>query len=222
MAEQLTFDLPAGVSLTAGDFFVSSANTAAFVMVTNPDGWPERKLVLTGPKGSGKSHLARIFAQEFAASIVAAADLSEEMQHPDTPIVVEDIEGLTPAGETVLFHLHNHLAQAKLPLLMTAQTPPGRWPIALPDLASRMQATTPTHIDDPDDELLKAVMMKLFADRQIAYPPDLPSYLAARIERSFAAAAAVVAALDEAALREKRKVNQRLASQVLNADHPTY
>ncbi len=218
MAEQLTFDLPAGVSLSAGDFFVSSANTAAFVMVTNPDGWPERKLVLTGPSGSGKSHLAGIFANQVGATTVQAADLTEDMQHPDTPMVVEDIEGLTTAGETVLFHLHNHLAQAKLPLLITAQTPPARWPIALPDLASRMQATTPAHIDDPDDELLKAVIMKLFADRQITYPPDLPDFLAVRIERSFAAAAAIVTALDETALREKRKVNRHLASQVLQSD----
>ena len=216
MAEQLTFDLPAGVALTSGDFFVSSANRAAFVMVTHPEGWPERKLALTGPAGSGKSHLARIFAENEGAQVIAAAELTDAMQRPETPIVIEDLEGLTKSGETVLFHLHNHMAQARLPLLLTAQTAPARWDIALPDLASRMQATTPTAIDDPDDDLLSAVIMKLFADRQIAPSPSLPAYLTTRIERSFQAAADIVTTLDAAALRDKRKVNERLAKQVLD------
>lgn len=217
MAEQLIFDLPAGVALTAGDFFVSEANRTAFVMVTHPDGWPERKLVLTGPAGSGKSHLARIFAEQNGARIVSAAALTEALQHAKTPLVIEDVEGLTSAGETILFHLHNHMAEAKLPLLLTAQATPSRWKIDLPDLASRMQATTPTTIADPDDDLLSAVIIKLFADRQITPSPDLPAYLAVRIERSFQAAADIVAAIDAAALREKRKVNKALAKQVIDA-----
>ena len=217
MAEQLTFSWPAGIALTAGDFFVSEANAAAYVLVTHPDSWPERKLVLTGPAGSGKSHLARVFATQSGANIIPADALTDDAIHSDTPIVIEDIETLPQSAETTLFHLHNHLAQARLPLLLTARTMPAHWAIALPDLASRMQATTPTTIGDPDDDLLTAVIMKLFADRQIMPAPKLPSYLASRIERSFTAAATIVAAIDAAALKQKREVNERLAGEILTA-----
>lgn len=215
MAEQLTFDLPAGVALTAGDFFVSEANAAAYVLVTHVDSWPERKLVLTGPQGSGKSHLARVFATNEDAVVIPADTLTGDMTRPKKPVVIEDVEGLTDFGETALFHLHNHMREAGLPLLITARSAPSRWNIALPDLASRMQAATPTVIGDPDDDLLTAIIMKLFADRQIMPSPKLPSYLAARIERSFKAAADIVEAMDAASLRLKRDVNEKLAGQVL-------
>jgi chromosomal replication initiation ATPase DnaA len=215
MAEQLTFDLPAGVALTAGDFFVSEANAAAYVLVTHVDSWPERKLVLTGPEGSGKSHLARVFATNEDALIIPAATLTGEMTRPKRPVVIEDIEHLTASGETAMFHLHNHMRDIELPLLITARNAPSRWNIALPDLASRMQAATTTVIGDPDDDLLTAIIMKLFADRQIMPSPKLPSYLTLRIERSFRAAAEIVAAMDTAALTNKRDVNEKLAGQVL-------
>lgn len=215
MAEQLTFDLPAGVALTAGDFFVSEANAAAYVLVTHVDSWPERKLVLTGPEGSGKSHLARVFATNEGAIVIPADTLTGDMTRPKKPVVIEDVEGLTDFGETALFHLHNHMRDAGLPLLITARSAPSRWNISLPDLASRMQAATPTVIGDPDDDLLTAIIMKLFADRQIMPSPKLPSYLAARIERSFKAAADIVEAMDTASLRLKRDVNEKLAGQVL-------
>jgi len=215
VAEQLTFDLPAGVALTAGDFFVSEANATAYVLVTHVESWPERKLVLTGPQGSGKSHLARVFATNEDALIIPADTLTGDMTRPKKPVVIEDVETLTDFGETALFHLHNHMREAGLPLLITARSAPARWTIALPDLASRMQATTPTVIGDPDDDLLTAIIMKLFADRQIMPSPKLPSYLAARIERSFKAAADIVAAMDAASLRLKRDVNEKLAGQVL-------
>jgi len=221
MPEQLTFQWPAGVALTAGDFFVSEANAAAYVLVTHPDSWPERKLVLIGPESSGKSHLARVFATQSGALVIPADALTEDMQHPDTPVVIEDADRLPKQAEEPLFHLHNHLAQAGLPLLLTAHSAPANWPITLPDLASRMQATTPTHIGDPDDDLLTAVIMKLFADRQINTSPALPGYLAARIERSFKAAADVVDQLDQIALRDKRKVNERLAGEVLSGQRST-
>jgi chromosomal replication initiation ATPase DnaA len=115
-----------------------------------------------------------------------------------------------------MFHLHNHLRNTGGTLLMTAQSAPTRWNIALPDLASRMQATTITQIDNPDDALLSALIMKLFADRQIMPKPALVQYLTPRIERSVAAAADIVARLDEAALANGRKINQALAAELLD------
>jgi chromosomal replication initiation ATPase DnaA len=215
MAEQLVFEWPAGVSLGPDDFFVSDANRTAFTMLLDADSWPEGKLVLCGPKGSGKSHLARVFQGQTDAVLIKAADL-DDAPPPAAAIIIEDLENLAPEAETALFHLHNHQKHAGLPLLMTAQQPPARWSITLPDLASRMQATTVALIQDPDDDLLTALILKLFTDRQITPPLSLASYLARRIERSFAAAAQIVADLDAYALREGKPINQRMAASLLD------
>lgn len=215
MARQLTFDWPTGVALGAQDFFVAEANRAAYAMVDDPARWPQGKLVVTGPQGSGKSHLARVFAARQEATILQAEALPADL-HPRTAAVVEDMDRLPRAAEEAMFHLHNHMAAHRLPLLMTARSLPARWDIALPDLASRMQATTPATIDAPDDALLQALLMKLFADRQLTLSPDVAAYLLPRIERSFAGAQRIVADLDDAALAEKRAITVRFAAQVLD------
>ena len=215
MARQLTFHWPTGVALGAEDFFVAEANRAAYAMVDDPARWPLGKLVLTGPEGSGKSHLARVFAARHQATVLQAEALPDAI-HPQAATVVEDVDRLPPQGEETMFHLHNHLAAHRLPLLMTARTLPARWSIALPDLASRMQATTPARIEAPDDALLQALLMKLFADRQLTLAPEVAAYLMPRIDRSFAAAQRIVADLDAAALAEKRAITVPLAAQVLD------
>jgi chromosomal replication initiation ATPase DnaA len=215
MAMQLTFDWPTGVALGAEDFFVTDANRAAYTMIAAPEIWPQGKLVLTGPEGAGKSHLTRVFAARHGAQLVSAEYLPDGL-NPGRAVVVEDMDRLPPAREEAMFHLHNNLAAHRLPLLMTARSHPARWSIALPDLASRMQATTPATITGPDDALLQAVLMKLFADRQILPSPEVASYLVPRIERSFASAQRIVAALDAAALTEKRAITVKLAAQVLD------
>ncbi|WP_420859670.1 chromosomal replication initiator DnaA [Marivivens marinus] len=216
MSEQLSFDWPARVALGREDFFVSEANARAFATVTAPDSWPEGKLAVVGPKGSGKTHLARVFAQANAAMILNAADLTPASPLPEArAVVIEDVERLSPEAEEWLFHLHNAL-KGRGRLLLTSDRAPARWQLALPDLASRMQATNLVSIDDPDDRLLSAVIMKQFQDRQIAPSPGLAAYLAARIERSFAAAADVVDQIDRAALARSRKVNEALAREVLD------
>ena len=126
---------------------------------------------------------------------------------------------MTSAEEEALFHLHNHLAAQGLPLLLIARQPPALWPLALPDLKSRMEATDTVRIDEPDDALLTALIVKLFADRQIEVPPSLLTWLVSRIDRSFAAVDAAVAALDDAALAEKRPVTRDLARRVLDKRH---
>jgi chromosomal replication initiation ATPase DnaA len=215
MAEQLVFDWPAGVALGADDFFVSQANQNAYDMVCAPESWPQGKLILTGPAGCGKSHLARIFQSQSGAKVIAAKDLRNESP-PDTAIIIEDAEQLPETSQEALFHLHNHQHHAGRALLITARDSPARWPLTLPDLASRMQAIALTQIADPDDKLLTALILKLFADRQITPPPALAQYLALRIERSFAAAADIVAQLDQASLRDGKPLNQRTAASLLD------
>ncbi|MCB5199563.1 hypothetical protein SAMN05428995_102408 [Loktanella sp. DSM 29012] len=216
MAEQLIFDWPVGVSLEAADFFVSRANETAFRMVRDPARWPQGKLLLVGPGGAGKSHLSRVFAAMQGARIVTADAIAGLF--PDTALVVEGVDSLTPDQEPDLFHLHNHMIAHGLPLLMTARSLPGTWGIVLPDLNSRMQATTPVRIAPPDDALLEALLMKLFADRQILVPPTLPRYLASRIDRSYLAAQRIVAALDSAALASGKSVSTRMAATLLEQD----
>lgn len=221
MAEQLAFDWPVRVALGREDFFISEANARSFAMISAPDSWPEGKLAIVGPKGSGKTHLARVFAQNNEAVLLRASEIGADFALPGaTCVVIEDMETLPREAEEAVFHLHNHL-RGRGKLLLTSDRAPSRWSIALPDLASRMQATTVSSIDDPDDRLLGAVMMKLFQDRQIAPPPALIAYLVSRIDRSFAAAARMVADLDAAALAQGREVNVPLARALLDNPPPS-
>lgn len=216
MADQLAFNWPTGVAWGPDDFFVSEANAKAFAMIEAPETWPERKLALIGPSGAGKSHLARIFRTAQDAEVVAAEQMPKTIRADKGAVIIEDMERLPRHAEETVFHLHNNLRAAGGFLLMTANRPPSQWPIHLPDLASRMQAATVIEIDNPDDALLTALIMKLFADRQIIPKPALVQYLATRIERSFASAARIVAALDEASLAQGRKINKSLAAELLD------
>lgn len=218
MAQQLSFDWPTRVALEPDDFFVSDANGAAYAMVSDWENWPDGKLALIGQQGSGKSHLARVFQHLSGAQIIAARDLGGlALAPPDaTCLVVEDMERLPHAGEEWLFHAHNHLRATAGRLLLTGATAPSRWDIALPDLASRMQGTSVIRIDDPDDTLLGAVLMKLFQDRQLSPDPRAFDYLLRNMARSFAAAAKVVDELDRMALAQQRAIKVPLAKAVLD------
>jgi len=219
MSRQLTFDLPLRVARGREDFFVSPANALALAMLDGWRDWPLGKCVLAGPPGSGKTHLAHVWAAETGASVVAAAALP----NADLPalakgaVVVEDAHAIGGAkGETALFHLHNLLAEAGQPLLVTASAPPRDWAIGLPDLASRMQAAPLTRLDPPDDALLRAVLAKQFSDRQVIVAPVVLDWLIARMHRSLAAARDLVAALDARALAEGRPIDRKMAQDWLN------
>lgn len=216
MAEQLTFDLPVRENRTRGDFFVSEANALALARLDDPSLWPNRKLVLVGPEGAGKSHLAQVWVDEIGALLLRPDDLADlDIPGIARPVALDDADRLTRAQEEHVFHLHNHLGANALPFLLTARTPPARWELELPDLASRMAATDSVRIDGPDDALLAAVIVKQFADRQITVTPGVIAWLVARMERSFAEAQRLVDALDKAALAEGRAVTRALARQVL-------
>lgn len=219
MARQLSFDLPLREARGRGDFFVSSSNAAALAAIEGWQSWPGRKLVLTGPPGAGKSHLAAVWAAMAGARVIAAATLTET--DPATlagaNVALEDAPAIAgnAAAEAAAFHLHNLVLAEGGSLLVTAETPPSRWHLTLPDLASRMIATPVASIAPPDEALLAAVLVKLFADRQIDPPQGLIRYLVARIDRSFEAAREIVAALDGAALSEGRPLGVKLAGEVL-------
>lgn len=208
--------------MTRDEFFVSPANALALAAVDGWRDWPGAKMLLVGPKGSGKTHLTQIWAVQTGAPVVAGAELAAQ----DLPglaaggaVAVEDAEAVAgrPDGEAALFHLHNLLGTGGR-LLLTATTPPRDWGLILPDLMSRMQAAPITRLEAPDDALLQAVLVKLFADRQISVPANLIPYLVARMPRSIGAARALVAALDARALAEGRPVTRTLAAQVLDLD----
>lgn len=219
MSEQLVFDLPVRTALGRGDFFVSPANAMALQALEGWAAWPLGKLILSGPEGAGKTHLARVWAAMAGAEVIAATDL----QDADVPrlatsgtVVVEDVPRLaaTPA-ETTLFHLHNMILAEGGRLLLTGRDVPGRWGIALPDLDSRLRGTQLVEIAPPDDALLARLFCKLFADRQLAPPPRVISYLSQHSERSFAGVERVVAEIDRVSLTGKRAITLPLARDVL-------
>lgn len=220
MPRQLTFDLPVRPALGRGDFFVSPANALALAAL-DAGNWPEGKMLLVGPEGAGKSHLARVWATEAHARVLDAAALPDAPPD-DLALVVEDAERTAGdrAAETALFHLHNHVLARGGRLLLTAGAAPRLWGLTLPDLASRMEATTTATLLPPDDALLAAVLVKLFADRQIAVAPTLIDWLLPRMDRSFAAARRLVAELDARALARGGAVTRALAAEVLDSDDP--
>ncbi len=215
MAEQLVFDWPRRIGLGRDDFFVTDANHAALAMVSAPDAWPNGKLCVTGPKGCGKTHLARLFQQENGGRLRVAAQIEPETPLPESGIlIIEDVDQLPKDAEEWLFHAHNRLIGNGL-LLLTAQSAPSRWDITLPDLKSRMEGTALISIDPPDDQLLAAVLMKQFSDRQLSPAPSAMKYLLRHMERSFDMARRIVLALDRAALTFRQPINLPLARAVL-------
>jgi chromosomal replication initiation ATPase DnaA len=207
MAEQLVFDLPVRPAMGRHDFFVTGSNAAALAQVDAWRDWPFGKLVLVGPEGAGKTHLAHVWAARAGARIVAAADLDEALIAEDAgALAVEDADRVAGDrdAETKLFHLHNAMAQRGAPLLITARTPPSRWGLGLPDLDSRMRQASLARIEAPDDALVSALLLKLSHDRGLALTPAILSHVLPRIERSAAAVAGFVDRLDAKAWVDKR------------------
>lgn len=214
---QLALALDHVENLTRDDFLVGPPNESALTMIERWPDWPNRVIALAGPAGSGKSHLASIWAAQSGARFLSARALPEThlpAALATGALVLEDIAD-NDLDERALFHLLNLVRQDEAWLLFTAHTPPTQWRIALADLASRLRAVPALTLSPPDDALLRAVIVKLFADRQLAVDESLVGYLVSRIERSYAAARAAVALLDQEALRRKRPVNRALAAEVL-------
>lgn len=219
--EQLTLPLGHVESMTRDDFVASPANAEALAMIERwPEAWPGRMLALVGPAGSGKSHLAAIWAAQSGAQSLVAATLTEgavPAALKTGAAIVEDVsEG--PISERALFHLLNLATERQAYVLLTATCAPAALALGTADLASRLRAIPTVTLAPPDDALLRAVLVKLFADRQLAVDESLLVYLERRIERSLAAARSAVATLDRESLRRRRPLTRALAAEVLEAD----
>jgi chromosomal replication initiation ATPase DnaA len=213
---QLALALAHDESFAREDFLAGASNADALKLIERWPDWPDRALALVGPEGAGKSHLAAIWAEASGARRLSARALGEtDLLHAlaTGALVVEDVAD--DLNERALFHLINLMREEEAYLLITARAAPGRWTVALPDLTSRLRAIPAVTLAAPDDALLRAVLLKLFADRQLGVDESLISYLVTRIERSFAAARAAVDLLDHEALQLKRPVTRALAAEVL-------
>jgi len=214
---QLAFALPHAESLTRDNFLEGPANAAALALVDNWPDWPNRIMLLTGPEGSGKSHLASIWAEQAGARSTSAHALTAAAVPgalATGAVVVEDLKS-PDFDERALFHLMNLAREDQAFVLITARLPPSAIEVELRDLRSRLRAVPTVSLSPPDDQLFRALIVKFCADRQMAVDETVVSYLANRIERSFAAARQAVALLDGEALRLGRPVTRALAAELL-------
>lgn len=209
-ARQMVLDLTRAPSFDPDDFLVSPANAEAHALVMAWPEWPSRTLLLVGPPGAGKSHLATIWA-----GLAGARPFDpEEFPRGAGAWLVEDADRCRDP-EAALFHLLNLVEEARGWLIVTAQSPPDRWGLCTPDLLSRLRRAPVATIGAPDAELLRSVLVKLFADRQIRIDADVVAYAALHCEQSLEAILRFVAAVDEAALAEGRRITRPLAARAL-------
>ncbi len=215
--KQLVLDLSHGEAYGREDFFVSHSNTAALGWLERWPEWPSPVLVLHGPRGAGKTHLAHLWCQRAAAILLTGealdeARLREAIESAGPRVAVDDADR---APEAALLHLYNACLEAGGSLLLTSRQAPGPWRPALADLGSRLRAAPAVGIDLPDDSLLAAVLAKHFADRQVRVAPEVILFLVRHMERSLAAAGEIAAALDHAALSGRAAITIPLANRVL-------
>lgn len=215
-ARQLVLGIAPPPAFGEEDFLPSSCNEAALAAVDAWPDWPDPALLLIGPRGAGKSHLAAIWAERAQAVAIAAANLRVDDRLAnlgDRPVLLEDAEGVT--DEAAFFHLLNLVGERGSSLLVTARSAPEHWGFHLRDLLSRLRRAPAVEIRSPDDGLVRAVLVKLLLDRQLSPDEGTVEFVARRIERSLDAARRFVSRLDDEALSTGRRISRSLASDVL-------
>jgi chromosomal replication initiation ATPase DnaA len=215
MTSQFAFEFAHRPAFGADDFLVAPSNEAAIAVLDRWPDWPASAVLLHGPPGCGKTHLAHVWQARSGALLCAAASLTMQAVPNLAEASAVVVEGAEQAAERPLLHLLNLIADQRGHLLLTATLPPSRWATALPDLRSRLLAMPSVEVRAPDDALIGAVLLKLFADRQLTVGEEVIIYMLHHMERSFAAASRLVAALDAAALAAQRRITVPLVRQVL-------
>jgi chromosomal replication initiation ATPase DnaA len=217
---QLPLDLGHRASFGGDDFLVAPCNEAAVAWLDRWPDWPGPGLALWGPAGCGKSHLAHVFQVRSGARLIQPGELSQ-----GAPASLAEgngelaLEGAPPVDERALLHLYNLLAERRGHLLVLSREAPARWGLRLADLASRLAAMPAIRIDPPDEVLIEGLLVKLFADRQLAVQPEVVAYLVRRMERSFDAVRRTVARLDRESLARHRPVSLPLAREIVESDN---
>lgn len=213
---QLTFEFDFRPALDRENFLVAPCNELAVQWLDRWPDWPSTAVCIHGPAGSGKTHLAHVWASMAQATIIDGPALGKEVSEQELagrPVVIDDAH-LVP-DPVSLFHLYNMQRAARQHILLIAPEPPAKWGISLPDLLSRLNTAQLAPIDIPDDELLMMILIKQFSDRQITVAMPVIRFLVARMERSFDAARQIVEALDQAGLAQGRAVTRKLAAEIL-------
>ena len=213
---QIPLDLPLPNRLGADDFLVSPSNEDAFSKLRRWPEWPDPVALLVGPEGSGKTHLGAIWAARAGARTFAGAALASHQPQAlvQGPCLIEDADRVGE-GEPTLFHVLNLARERGVSILLTAARAPNAWGLRTADLLSRLRITPLLTLGAPDDALVQAVLVKLFADRQVTVDHTVVAYLARRLERSIDAARRLVAAIDAKSLSVGGRITRTVAADVL-------
>lgn len=221
---QLALDLRVRPAMGRADFMVAPCNEDAVAQLDRWPDWPGGGLVLAGPAASGKTHLAAVWRRESGAHLLDAASLDGAdpvaLAEAGTQWLVEDADRQVAGRaerERALFHLFNALRARRGQLMLTARVPAARWPVGLPDLASRVRGMLAARIGPPDDTLLGALLVKHFADRQLRATRPALDYMLRRMDRSFEGVERVVATIDAHALSARREINRGLVRELFDA-----
>lgn len=212
---QLPLGLGHHPAMGRDDFVEGDCNRDSFAAVVAWPDWPQVPTLLVGPEGSGKSHLVRIWSELSGATILQAANVTEADWSPDAPHLPIAIEDVERAPEITLFHLLNRAREYGVSVLLTTRDERIGDTANLADLGSRFRAARPLRITPPDDAFLQKVLVKLFSDRQLTVSHLLLEYLVRRMDRTYAAAAELVARMDEMALSKGMALSRQLAAAAL-------
>lgn len=213
-ARQYALPLPLSASFERADFLEDASNVQALAWLDRPAEWPGGRLAIFGPPGMGKTHLGRAFAAAQGWRVLDGPALRGLPPPAPGGTVLDDADAVPEAA--TLLHLVNLAAERREGLLLLAREAPARWPVALPDLTSRLRATTAVGIGPPGEALLVALLAKLFADRQLRVAPEIQAWLLARLPREAAALAEAVARLDRAAMQARAPLTRALARAALS------